>query len=1399
MYKILKILIVLNLLFLNQIVSQQSYSDGPIEVKIKLREVQGNFAATDEALLGIGFAPDELIFKIWTKDNLNIYPWTGGNCNQDFNFFPSIGGSNSIDFNSQFASFNFSNNIVPSSLDFKIDAWEDDLPSDAVGGFCNSGTACSWEDVECCGIFFLGFCVGIETGDDYRCNADPFFQGLDYRSGPPCEWFNHGYINGSGCVNGSSQSGAPNTNGYYKPRIETFWRYNKGNYFSNPISLGNLNIIPSTHFNSNECYTNYFNNSLGNDVIYSFNVSNPTGINISLCGVNGAQFDSYIYLIKDTLSLPIASNDNSCGLQSSLNVALCDTGTYFIVVDATNINEIGTFTLIINEDPTSSFKNLNFIDNVSCHGGSNAKILTEIQGGEPPYSFSWYDNNMILLRNQTNVNILSDSILNLFAGNYFIEIKDKNDCKIYDTINVNEPNKLLIVSNSVDVSCNGGSNGQSTIIANGGSPPYNFSWNTMPVQNSSTAVLLSAGNYKVNIIDDNLCQDSSLITINEPPPLNVNILNNSGQICPGGSLNLLASGANSYIWSPSTWLNTSIGSNVVSSPISSITYIVTGTDTNGCSNNDSILVDIIQPLSMSVYPPNPSVCIDDDAEITISTGILSNFSYSWYPNYGVTYIQSNTSSIVFSLSPPISTNYNFRVDYGVGCIDSISIPILVYPKPSLTISNNTTICSGSSVILNGSGTNNLIWYPSNSLNNNFGSSVIASPSISTSYYMIGEDINGCKDTLNTIVSVVPKPNINIYPSEVEICKGDSISLYISGAENYIWSPSQGILALSSDSVLVFSNNSLIYNVTAFDSLGCSNDTSIKVNVNPLPNITLNNLDSIICNGDISVINSYGASSYSWYSNSILFNNTGSSVSTQPSTNTTIFVTGIDTNNCSSSSSTNIIVNPLPNINLTSNLSTICNGDSVKLYVDGANNYSWVPSVSLSSSFGNIVNASPLLSTTYYVTGTDTNNCSNTVSKNIFVNPLPSLYIQPQNFSICSGDSAIINISGANSYYWSPNISLSNDTGSNVIAFPNISTKYNINGIDSNGCLNSINFNINVIQNPNISINASSTIICEGESVNLIASGLNQYYWQPSTSLSSNIGNFVTANPKFSTEYTLSGIDSSGCEGNLKITINVIPRPQANMDSNNYSLCRGDTAALKIDFLGNPPWKVDYSINSISQLTLTTSNNPYLLKAFSEGEYKILSVSDASGCNNSASGTASITLLNKPTTDFSFSPNSTNILEPKINFLNNSSFFDSLIWLFGDGSTNYFDLNPEHTYLDTGYFNVSLITFNQFCSDTLIKSIYISPLFEIYFPNIFTPNGDGINDCFQPKGIGINSYEIVIYNRWGQLVFESKDINNCWDGIMFNGKIAQSDLYTYIVYLRDDLGDNHKISGYFLLE
>ena len=149
----LKIILFLILFSFNSLlIFSQSFYDGPISVDVKLREVQGNFAATDESLLGVGFAPDELVVKIWAMDNLSIYPWTGGACLQDNNFTPTNTGTNSIDFNNIFASFIYNSMTVPQYLDFRIDTWEDDLPSDGLAGFCSNGSVCDWNGVECCGV-----------------------------------------------------------------------------------------------------------------------------------------------------------------------------------------------------------------------------------------------------------------------------------------------------------------------------------------------------------------------------------------------------------------------------------------------------------------------------------------------------------------------------------------------------------------------------------------------------------------------------------------------------------------------------------------------------------------------------------------------------------------------------------------------------------------------------------------------------------------------------------------------------------------------------------------------------------------------------------------------------------------------------------------------------------------------------------------------------------------------------------------------------------------------------------------------------------------------------------------------------------------------------------------------
>ncbi len=703
----------------------QSYNDGPIDLQVKLREVQGNFAATDEALLGIGFAPDELVFKIWTQDNLLTYPWTGGACNQDLNFTPTIGGTNSIDFNNTIASFSFPNATVPQFLDFKIDAWEDDLPSDQTIGFCAGGTLCGWDDMQCCGIYIWGLCIGVETGDDYRCDANPFYQGLAYRSGPPCQWYSHGYINGSGCVNISSQPGAPNTDGYYKPHIETYWRYTKGTSFANAIDLGTLTSgTPLQHYNSNECYTDYYTASTGNDVIYSFNVTNPTGVNISLCGANGAQYDSYLYLVYDTIATAIASDDNFCGAQSEIITPLCDVGTYYVVVDATLPSELGTFTLTITEDLNSAFLSSTSTTSVACNGGNGGQINAVLNGGVSPFTFSWFDINMIPIGSSNTTPNNTDSILGLSAGSYICQITDFNNCTLTDTVIITEPNAMVLSTSVSNASCFGVADGTATAsVSSGGTPPFTYSWNSAPIQNNPSAVFLSVGTYNVVVTDYNGCMDNTSATITQPVAVPVSINTASATICQGSSVNLSASGALNYSWNPPTWLSSSTGQNVTSTPSTSISYILTGTDINGCSNTDTISITLVQSLSLGISPSNPSVCLGEGVNINVSGAA----TYSWFPSTGLnTTIGSNIIA-----SPAINSNYSVIGTDNFGCSDTLQFSINVNPVPTVNVTNSPTICEGSSAALMATGTNNYSWFPSIGLNSTIGSVVTSTPITST--------------------------------------------------------------------------------------------------------------------------------------------------------------------------------------------------------------------------------------------------------------------------------------------------------------------------------------------------------------------------------------------------------------------------------------------------------------------------------------------------------------------------------------------------------------------------------------------------------------------------------------------------------------------------------------------
>ena len=171
----------------------------------------------------------------------------------------------------------------------------------------------------------------------------------------------------------------------------------------------------------------------------------------------------------------------------------------------------------------------------------------------------------------------------------------------------------------------------------------------------------------------------------------------------------------------------------------------------------------------------------------------------------------------------------------------------------------------------------------------------------------------------------------------------------------------------------------------------------------------------------------------------------------------------------------------------------------------------------------------------------------------------------------------------------------------------------------------------------------------------------------------------------------------------------------------------------------------------------------------------------------------------PDANFSYTPNPVNILSPTVQFIDQSTGVYPIVewlWKFGDGSKSSTDQNPSHTYGDTGVYCVNLAVMDiHGCTDTTTKCIDVEPLYTFYIPDAFTPNGDGINDIFQPKGSYIRSYEMYIFDRWGMELFHTNSFYTGWNGeVNNNGLLCQEDTYVFLIYVFDSEGIKHTYTG-----
>ncbi|MDG1332208.1 MAG: PKD domain-containing protein [Crocinitomicaceae bacterium] len=791
------------------------------------------------------------------------------------------------------------------------------------------------------------------------------------------------------------------------------------------------------------------------------------------------------------------------------------------------------------------------------------------------------------------------------------------------------------------------------------------------------------------------CEDSITIpiTVNALPVVDAGP---DQTVCDGVAVTLNGAGAVNYAWDNGV----TDGLSFVQA-VGTVTYTVTGTDGNGCSNTDQVDVTV-NPLPIVDAGPDQTLC---DGDMTALNG-AGALNYAW--DNGV------VDGIQFT--PPLGTlTYTVIGTDGNGCSNTDQVDITVNPLPNVNAGLDQTVCEGTSVTLNGSGASVYVW------DNGVTNGVSFIPPVGTQTYSVeGTDLNGCINTDQVDVTVNPLPIVNAGPDQT-VCDGVAVTLNGAGAVNYAWD--NGV----TDGVsFVQAVGTVTYTVTGIDGNACSNTDQVDVTVNPLPIVDAG-ADQTICDGASVTLNGAGALNYAWD------NGVVDGVQFTPPVGTlTYTVIGTDGNGCSNTDQVDVTVNPLPNVNAGLD-QTVCEGTAVTLNGAGANVYVWDNGVVDGVSF-----VPPVGTQTYSVEGTDVNGCLNNDQVDITVNPLPNVNAGPDQ-AVCDGVAVTLNGAGALNYVW-------NNGVTNGVSFIQIvgTITYTVTGTDANGCVNTDQVDVTVNPLPEVDA-GSDQAVCDGTPITLFAAGTQNLNWN------NGVINGVPFNQGVVTvTYTVFDSFATGCSASDQVTVTVNPNP--NVRADDVIICAGDGAILSGEGADFYSWSdgvvdgVEFFPTVSGMYTVTGTNN--------------------FGCTST--GTAMVTVLELPIADFNILDFNLTTVTPGTGFDNLSSGAVAYEWNFGDGSGISNEFEPYHEFPSAGpgSYEIVLTAFSaDGCMDERVKYVYVTQDYTIYVPNAFTPDANGVNETFKPvlEGFEEDDYTLYIFNRWGELVFESHDMNVGWDG------------------------------------
>lgn len=1003
--------------------------------------------------------------------------------------------------------------------------------------------------------------------------------------------------------------------------------------------------------------------------------------------------------------------------------------------------------------------------NVSCSGFNNGSATANVTGGFPPFTYSW----------STTPVQTTPVAINLSPGNYTVVVTDANGCTGSATVQISEPPAMALSMGGFATPCFGSCTGQTVVLPSGGSGSYTYLWQPGNIT-TAAATNLCPGTYTVTVTDINGCSLSDSATVTEPPQLTLsasstpaycNLATGSATATPSGG-----TGSFTYLWQPGGQTTNSINN------IFSGSYTVTVTDANNCTQTAIINVGNTPGVTASVTNVISSACNSSctGSATALATGGISPYQYAWS--------NSQTTATATNLC---AGNYTVIITDAGACQQTATVTITSPPALVLTAGTVPLICVGQSTTMSATATGGVLpysytWLPSGP---------VVSPTVTTTYTVNVTDGNGCQAIAQQVtVQVNPPLSLNTTPISTPCfgtCAGQITASPSggSGSFSYLWQP--GNITTASVTGLCPGT----YTITVTDLNGCTVGGSASVTQPAAVTLTTSSTPAY-CNlatGSATATPSGGTGNftYMWLPGGQTTNVVSNIF---PGLYT---VTVTDANNCTQTATVTIANTPGVNASVINVVPPLCNnscdGSATATATGGIAPYQYAWSGPQTTA-----TAINLCAGNHTVIVTDAGSCTDTVVLNLTA-PSPLVLSTGTVPTICIGQSATMtaNANGGTApytYSWSP---------AGPLVSPATTTTYTVSVTDTNGCTTSTQ-PVTVQVNPPLAVSVSgNALVCMNSLETLLASGAGgnggpySYAWQPT----GTFGNTVTDQPISNTVYTVTLTDNcTTTPATATFAVTVPPLPVASFTSNDTSGC----GTVCVDFTNTTPntQSVFWSCSDGYTSSLATPHH-----CFHPGTFDAtLIVTDNNGCKDTLTQASLITVHSNPVADFILGPQPTTILEPDICFTDHSSP-DVISWYWNFDDPN--DLatgtiqNPCHAYSDTGRYCTSLIVTNQYgCWSTTMNCLYIEPYFTLYVPNAFTPNGDGLNDLFLPVGDDVDrdNYELMIFDRWGNLIFRTVTWGEGWNGIAKGGnKICQVDTYVWKVNLKDHLGQRHQLVGH----